>query len=1056
MIQNFNIPQLVASTVDVNAVRNFWTNTVGSEFLKENETIRMTYAVEDPSKTKIENGVEKKGFKNDQYLPQRPINSVERLFEAMNDVLVNKTTGGSGAGFSISSAVFKHDNDENLRAGGKNFLYKHSVVIDIDCTDSKGISRVALGTKNENTIYFNAYFAYAKLVNYFVDAGFTAFKPFGVYMTGGGYQFVMKWNQNLNPTQSEIAGNALKKIFKKELFDMYEFGNDYLANEISIFAGEVDSSFTDKTHTQRLCGTTNIKYGCNSIELEKFFDHEHFHTIIKNIQEFYTNSAQVDIKSKDWIDKWNLRLQAVRTYMGNLFSGNEINQIEDYDIWDSIGKVYKYESDNRSQAGKLNSADYDFLKQVKPSVIKDTLIELLGSRDAIKMDGTNHLTCACPFHNDNNASFAVYFNDGGVARMYDFHDVDEEAGEQKSYNFLEFYMLRLGKTKSEAMEEIAQKCDISLDKNFYKSLHQAETDVTIEELLEAVDKENYVYYRLANKANKAIIRNINTGETSAFDGCKMLTDHVLCNQLGRSTADSELKKTFFVKFDQFILVDAFEEFNPGQSTMYDRNTIKYVNLWVPSENYKRVGEIANTMEDMSIDEALGLIKSELPWMYIYLHQITQKGHLPFFINWLSNLSHYEVMPIIPVVTSVQGTGKNMFVDEVLNYYFNQNYVNVVDGKKLSNNFNSYMEDSSLIVIDEGDFSNTQEVDNIKYLSGNNKVMIEKKGVDTVSRDRHFNFLMYTNGLVPIRHPINERRFSYYRLDVNLETLVRELGTTIVEFMDHIRGEVAAFWAVIKKVNRVQKWNHQNLKDPQFFKQILLMHNFGILVTQVINGDWTDISLQLNEKVTDKPQLQANMELLELIKEQYKSHGYIQLTLINRYINSLEFKNKQSITDFIKNNFLQEYGITIVQEKDDMKIHINENKVKDLITMDNNLQEIIPEYFSRENELKEKQEQITNGLQPIKSSVNPGGPETIPSSITKEQPPVYKPEVTENEMNDSQVPIGVPPTMGKMESIYTAPGASSEVQINQAAERLSMLADPGAHELDGMGPTTITE
>ena len=46
-------------------------------------------------------------------------------------------------------------------------------------------------------------------------------------------------------------------------------------------------------------------------------------------------------------------------------------------------------------------------------------------------------------------------------------------------------------------------------------------------------------------------------------------------------------------------------------------------------------------------------------------------------------------------------------------------------------------------------------------------MIEKKGVDTVKKKKMFNTIMITNGDSPINHPYNERRFTYYRLDVSL-------------------------------------------------------------------------------------------------------------------------------------------------------------------------------------------------------------------------------------------------------------------------------------------------
>jgi phage/plasmid-associated DNA primase len=56
-----------------------------------------------------------------------------------------------------------------------------------------------------------------------------------------------------------------------------------------------------------------------------------------------------------------------------------------------------------------------------------------------------------------------------------------------------------------------------------------------------------------------------------------------------------------------------------------------------------------------------------------------------------------------------------------------------------------MGETNLIISDEGDFSTgTKDFDQLKMLTGNDTVRVEKKGIDTVVRTRKFNICMFTN------------------------------------------------------------------------------------------------------------------------------------------------------------------------------------------------------------------------------------------------------------------------------------------------------------------------
>ena len=63
----------------------------------------------------------------------------------------------------------------------------------------------------------------------------------------------------------------------------------------------------------------------------------------------------------------------------------------------------------------------------------------------------------------------------------------------------------------------------------------------------------------------------------------MLANHVLQQQLNIKDADHKFVEKFIQKFQERIIIDAFEEFHPGKPTVFKREFIQFVNLWVPSK-----------------------------------------------------------------------------------------------------------------------------------------------------------------------------------------------------------------------------------------------------------------------------------------------------------------------------------------------------------------------------------------------------------------------------------------------------------------------------------------
>lgn len=680
-----------------------------------------------------------------------------------------------------------------------------------------------------------------------------------------------------------------------------------------------------------------------------------------------------------------LNIQCERTK--DLFNNNS-------NIIDTAQMRDRYKVDKLSRSNMYNTSDKysEQERKVLGAIDWDPLKTFIGSVTKIHQESQDSLYISNPFKDgeDKNYSMAMYYGNG-YPTFIDFLDGNQ------SYDLLSFWMKLYDIPRSQALHEIITEFNIVMNNSEYSALSKLDAVSTVEGLIEKVDTENYVYYRNAQKRSSCIVRHIKTGQSYAFDGDAILADHVLINQLKCKNPDKETKTIFREQFSSMILIDAFEEFIPGADIVTHKEFFRIVNLWIPGDNYTDCHKLANELQfpemdeknEIQLEDAMGVFKNKTPFMYAYLKQITQKGSVDYFINWLACVANFRIMPTLPVLTSVQGSGKNLFIDEVMNYYLNQEYVNVVTSEKISNNFNAFMEKSSLVVLDEGDFSNTRDVDNLKLLTGNKSLQIEKKGIDSVKKDRTFNLVMLTNGEKPVKHNIGDRRITYFRLDIDLAETTHfmnlkdnSLPDGINSFIEEIRKEMKLFWAIVLKIKIDERWCTGNLKNGQYNKQILMMHPFGELLIKMLENNWDEIKLQLNEKVEDELTESSNTKMIDIIEDSFKGitrnesgdiisitdpdTALISLPIVNKYLKSLEFKTFLGIQQFIKMNKLDNKGIKTVyknakrkvqndqgiNEYKDVKLiflQIEKNKILDMIYTPNNLEDLIPERFGENAE-----------------------------------------------------------------------------------------------------------
>jgi hypothetical protein len=943
--------------IKVNDIREYWLSSVGKELLQEDETVRITAVLPWEKNGKLVDSqitIHEQVRSADEFIAL-----MEKKYAGIRDNEWKRLVG-----WSMSSATFQYQTpgaDGKPIAPSKSSVRTlESFVIDMDAhTEKEKGSRFHFNSYNDNSRRLIAAIAVNKINKIFKTLNMDLIlKPLKAYATGGGLQFIVKFTRPILANEADKIFLHIKSAAKTMKDRINIYGLDALSNIETCFL-DFDVSSTDIAHTQRVSGTVNPKsgyLGSFAEEIRDLYDESKIDAAKAEMLEALDDSVFQD----ETIDGLRKFYHAQVVKFKELFKDRKVQDEKGNNKLDAFGNtipiswdivpdavmhsatILKHVDDTFRDGDKslwANYQDYDILKDVSSADQAKFMGSFLNINEAATT--ARYVSYHCPFHPEQDPSFAIYTNaDAPVAYAKDFHDGGE------IYNAITFLMALQKITRTEAIHKFALAFGIQLKAAVRKEFGKEETSNEVMKLISEIDTENFVYYRLANKNRACIIREFEQGEAYTFDGTKMMSDHILLHQLGKVGADKELRAVFHEKFEERVLINAFEEFNPGKPHQYTKGFIKYINLWIPGKAYLKIHEMSEVIDQMDIKSALGLIKNRLPVMDFYLHQITQKGSIEYLINWLINTAHFNRMSTLPVITTVQGTGKGVFVTNVLEHYLNHKYVNVVTSEKISSNFNAFMEQSSLIVLDEGDFSKSHEVDNLKLLTGNEFIQVEKKGIDSQKMRRHFNLLMLTNGETPLIHPSNDRRMTYFRGDVTLLDSIEHAGfDTIDNFILAVKEEVDEFWAILLKTTPKPEWNNANLKDNQFNKQILLMHPFGKLIIKMIENEWNEIKLQISENIDDNVVIAANLEMVSNIQKAFESTGTVDLTLINKYIKSLPFKSFVSVQQFIKSNALHKNGIEIQNTGTAVLLHINKYKLKELIKMENNLGKLFDCYNS---------------------------------------------------------------------------------------------------------------
>lgn len=152
-----------------------------------------------------------------------------------------------------------------------------------------------------------------------------------------------------------------------------------------------------------------------------------------------------------------------------------------------------------------------------------------------------------------------------------------------------------------------------------------------------------------------------------------------------------------------------------------------------------------------------------------------------FINWLAYVCQYrQKTGTAWIFHGVQGTGKGLLVDRILTPLLGHDYVTKVQSRNLKAEFNSFLEKSLIVNLDEFDLYDAGGDANavmqaLKMWITDSRFNIRRMHTNHLFLENFSNFIITTNSMNSIPIPVGDRRFSFglrqeERLQVDPEIL----------------------------------------------------------------------------------------------------------------------------------------------------------------------------------------------------------------------------------------------------------------------------------------------
>ena len=302
-----------------------------------------------------------------------------------------------------------------------------------------------------------------------------------------------------------------------------------------------------------------------------------------------------------------------------------------------------------------------------------------------------------------------------------------------------------------------------------------------------IKKDNSIYFwDIARQ--KYVMLMLDTQEIKVVDKEQIKRDYYLKYK----TNWHEVKHKLFLSDEyiksRYLIFEPQKGFEWQQNGFTYRNTYIESNISLESRRERKKG-LKRINKDLSFLE-------KYPHINALLNNIcNKKQNLEYFINWLSFIFATKRKTGTAILfRGIQGTGKGVFWEQILTYFFGENYTQILDNDTLKSNFTpSGLEKSLFVLANEikGDFRDGNAMyEKIKMYISDPTLRIEEKGLQTYYANNNFNMIFFSNNDIPLQIQGSDRRYTVFQTKSQTlgELAENEFSETLDEFIAHIKDE----------------------------------------------------------------------------------------------------------------------------------------------------------------------------------------------------------------------------------------------------------------------------
>ncbi len=163
----------------------------------------------------------------------------------------------------------------------------------------------------------------------------------------------------------------------------------------------------------------------------------------------------------------------------------------------------------------------------------------------------------------------------------------------------------------------------------------------------------------------------------------------------------------------------------------------------------------------------------LPEIYAEFFNIlvqNDEANLKFLLSWMAYSLRGRNKTTL-VTLGAQGSGKGV-LGIILSLLHGPSNYSYTDGKKITDGFNSFLNNVTMVYFDEIEIKTTDQENSFKMLA-NDEIMIREMYKDYVRKTNHANIYMSSNNLSSIRVNSEDRRYSI--LNITNQKLINQPG-----------------------------------------------------------------------------------------------------------------------------------------------------------------------------------------------------------------------------------------------------------------------------------------